>query len=194
MPGAKTRLFAVPIALWVIFSQINCSSECDGVNRTWYQQLNWQLIAVDNRGKEPVPATANKAPMHAFGLGILYASRITAFREGLDCGLAPQIYPFEGVTDVRITCLQDFDASHPAGVSLNDCFKELTYTPTTHIPSYTAVSGANLNNYSKTNYEVDFIMVQPPAHPGDYQFNVRLFFKYGPNNDSTYTTPVITLY
>lgn len=194
MPGAKTRLFAVPIALWVIFSQINCSSECDGVERPWFKQSNWQLIAVDNRGKEPIPATENKAPMNAFGLRILYTLMVTAFPEGLECGLDPQIYPFEGVTNMRITCLQDFDPSHPAGVSLNDYFKELTYTPTTNVPAYTVVSTANLNHYSKTNYEVDFIMVQPPDHPGNYQFNVRLFFKYGPNNDSTYTTPVITLY
>ena len=195
MPTKKSRLFFVPIALWVIFSQINCSSECDGVERPWFKQSNWQLIAVDNRGKEPIPATENKAPMNAFGLGIMYTTTITQYMRGLECGFEPQLSPFGNrVTKILITCLQDFDPSHPAGVSLNDYFRALTYSPSTNLPSYTEVLTANFNKYSKTNNEVDFIMVQPPDHPGDYQFNVRLFFKNGPQDDSTYTTPVITLY
>ncbi len=190
MPTKKTRLFAVPIALWVIFSQIHCGvSECEGILNPEFEQSNWQLIAKDNSGKEPVPVTANKAPMNAFGLGILYTTTIIEYEHGLECGFEPQLSPFGNrVTGVLITCLQDFAPSHPAGVSLNSYFNSITHTP------YKENLTVNFNKYSETTREVDFIMVKPPDHPGNYQFNVRLFFDYSSKSDSIYTTPVITLY
>lgn len=195
MPTLKTRLFAILITLWVILSQIHCVSECDAVSRPWFEQSNWQLIALDNSGKEPVLLTSNKAPINAFGLGITYTTRITGYEKGLKCGFEPELYPYgDDVTKILITCQQDFDPSHSAGVSLNDYFKELTHAPSTNLPSYAEVSTANFNKYSKTNQEVDFIMVQPPDHPGDYQFNVCLSFGYSPKCDTSFTTPVITLY
>lgn len=136
MPTKTTRLCAIPIALLVIFSQIHCVSECDAVSSPSFTQSNWQLIALDNSGKEPVLLTSNKAPINAFGLGITYTTRITSYEKGLECGFEPELHPnVAGVTKVLITCLQDFDLSHPAGVSLNDYFKELTYTPSTNLPS-----------------------------------------------------------
>ncbi len=195
MPTLKTKLFAIPIALWVIFSQIQCiADECEGISNPWFEQSNWQLIALDNNGEKPVPLTTNKAPMNAFGLGIKHATTITEFKKGLECGFEPELYPPGGVTKVLITCSQDFDPSHPAGVSLNDYFRAFTYSPSTNLPSYAEVSTANFNKYSETNQEVDFIMVQPPDHPGNYQFNVCLFFDYSPKCDSSFTTPVMTLY
>ncbi len=195
MPTLKTKLFAIPIALWVIFSQIHCVSDCDAASSPEFEQSNWQLVTLDNSGKEPIPLTTNKALMNAFGLGILYTTYISAYENNLKCGFEPQLSSFGNrVTNLRITCLQDFDPSHPAGVSLNDYFKEITYTPSTNLPSYTEVSTASFNKYSKTNKEVDFIMVQPPDHPGNYEFNLCLFFDYSAKCSLTFSTPVITLY
>jgi len=195
MHTLKTRLFAVPIALWIAFSQIHCVSDCDAASSPEFKQTNWELIALDNSGKAPIPLTTNKAPMIAFGLGLLYTTYFSAYENNLKCGFEPQL-SLNGnrVTNLRITCLQDFDPSHPAGVSLNDYFKELTFTPSTNLPSYAEVSMASFNKYTKSYNEVDFIMVQPPDHPGNYQFNVRLFFNSSSKSDSIYTTPVITLY
>lgn len=195
MPTLKTRLFAIPIALCIVFSQIYCYDDCYQSFSPEFKQTNWELIALDNSGKEPISLTTNKAPMNAFGLGILYTTYISAYQNNLKCGSEPQHSIYGNlVTNVLITCLQDFDPSHPAGVSLNNYFKELTYTPSTNLPSYTEVSTAGFNKYTKTYREVDFIMVQPPDHPGNYQFKVCLFFDYHPKCDSSFTTPVITLY
>ena len=195
MPTKKTLLIVLPIFLLAILCLTCCVSPCADVGNPKFEQSNWQLIALDNNGKKPVPLTTNKAPINAFGLGITYTTTIIEWEKGLECGFETELYPYGvGVTKVLITCQQDFDPSHPAGVSLNDYFKELTHAPSTNLPSYAEVSTANFNKYSKTNQEVDFIMVQPPDHPGDYQFNVCLSFGYSPKCDTSFTTPVITLY
>ncbi len=196
MPAKKSVLIILPIFLLVIISLTHCVSPCADVGNPVFEQSNWQLIALDNNAKKPVPLTTNKAPMNAFGLGITYTTKIIVWEKGLECGFEPELYYTygDGITKILITCLQDFDPSHPAGVSLNDYFRALTYSHSTNLPSYTEVLTSNFNKYSKTNNEVDFIMVQPPDHPGNYQFNVRLFFDDSSKSDSSFTTPVITLY
>ncbi len=194
MPTKTIRLLAVPIALWVIFSQIKCVPYCEGKNNPRFAQTNWQLIAIDNSGEKPVPATGNKASLNAFGLGIRYASVAVSFLVGFECGFEPELDVPPGVTNVLITCLQDFDASHPAGVSLNNYFKEIKYKPSTNLPLYAAISTESFNKYSNPTGEIDFVMVQPPNQPGNYQFKMKLFFGNSTKSDSIYTTPVITLY
>ena len=196
MPTRKTLLIVLPIFLLAILCLTNCFPPCVDAPNPQFKHSDWKLIAFDNSGKEPVLLTSNKAPINAFGLGITYTTTITGYEKGLECGFEPELYPFSGVfTKVLITCLQDFDPSHPAGVSLNDYFKELTYTPSTNLPSYAEISTASFYKYTKKTYnEVDFIMVQPPDHPGNYQFNLCLSFDYSSKCDLTSTTPVITFY
>jgi hypothetical protein len=192
MPVKKSILILLPIVLLIMFSQIECSvSPCESVPNPSIKQTNWKLIAIDDCGKAPVPVSANKAPLLSFGLGIIYDSTPDAGNQaGFDCGFKPDISSGR-VTKILITCLQDFDPSHPAGVSLNDHFR---VRERTNPPSYNSIVIDVFNVYSYPMREVDLVMVQPPDHPGDYQFHVNLYLDQTYKSDTTYSTPVITLY
>jgi hypothetical protein len=196
MPAKKSVLFLLPIVLLVMFSQIQCSvPPCDAVPNPIIKQINWQLIAIDNSGKEPVPVSANKAPLSAFGLGIIYTSIPDSIfggaqKKNFDCGFKPDISTGR-VGNILITCLQDVDPSHPAGVSLNDYFR---VRERTNPPNYNPITIDVFHVYAYPKGEVDLVMVQPPDHPGDYQFHVNLYLDQTYKSDTTYSIPVITLY
>lgn len=197
MPSKKSILFLLPIVLLVMFSQIQCVPPCDAVPSPIIKQTNWRLIALDNSGKAPVTVSTNMAPMSAFGLGVIYNSIPDSIygdqQNSFDCGFKPHVSSGR-VTEILITCSQDFDPSHPAGVSLNDYFKQFTYNTSPNLTSYAEISTEAFNVASYPTGEVDFAMIQPPNQPGNYQFKVTLFFEYSTKSDSIYSTPVITLY
>jgi hypothetical protein len=171
-----TKVNFLPAFTWAILAIITfsqCGEICD-FSPPRLEQTNWKLVELNNSGVEPTIEYDNICPKESFGLRLQYT--MTTYSEP-SC---PDNY-FEivnPVTEFNIYTAQDFDQTHPAGSILNDYFLVRSLNTHTKLSEYKSISASMdlFNKYNGPNVEIDYLLVQPPEQPGDYQFKVKLKF------------------
>jgi hypothetical protein len=177
MPTKITFLPALMMAFLAVFSTSSCQEPCDFSPYSLYQ-YNWKLLELENSGAEPIIEYNSSISKEHFGLRIKYEMPIAG-----QLKTCPDNYYefYDPVVEVTVYAMQDFDDTHPAGVSLNDYFIARNLSDRTNLPYYKPIS-ESLSAFIKYSYNsvgtVDLILIQPPGHQGPFQFKVQLKFSY----------------
>jgi len=163
------------LATFFLFSRLQCIGPCEESYPFEYYNFNYTIFALNNQGPTPLFAADNKAPMQAFGLRIQYNTYAV---DSLSLYFDPECNtptPDSAITQVWISCLQQFDATHAAGDVLNDYFRVRLNKDTWDLPAYRTLDlgFASFNNFADTTH-ADVVLVNPPAQTGVYQFKVAL--------------------
>ena len=163
------------LATFFLFSRLQCYGPCEESYPFEYYNFNYTIFALNNQGPTPLVAADNKAPMRAFGLRIQYN---TYALDSLLLYFDPECNvqtPDSAITQVWVSCLQTFDATHAAGDILNDYFRVRLDKSSWDLPAYRTLDlgVASFNTFADTS-RADIVLTTPPAQTGVYQFKLAL--------------------
>ncbi len=163
------------LAAFFLFSRFQCIGPCEESYPFEYYNFNYTIFALNNQGPTPLVAADNKAPMRAFGLRIQYN---TYALDSLLLYFDPECNtqtPDSAITQVWVSCLQTFDATHAAGDVLNDYFRVRLDKASWDLPAYRTLDLglAAFNTFADTS-NADIVLTTPPAQTGVYQFKLAL--------------------
>jgi hypothetical protein len=175
MQFSKLIYAGLLLATFFLFGQFQCFGPCEESYPVEYHNFNYTIFALNNQGPTPLVAIDNKAPMQAFGLRIQYNTHAV---DSLSLYFDPECNtptPDSAITQVWVSCLQKFDATHAAGNVLNDYFRVRLPKATWDLPAYRTLNLglAAFNTFADTT-RADVVLVNPPAQTGVYQFKVAL--------------------
>lgn len=171
----KLIYISLLLATFFLFGQFQCFGPCEDPFPFEYYNFNYTVFALNNQGPTPLVAIDNSAPMHAFGLRIQYN---TYAEDSLSQYFDPACNtptPDSAITQVWVSCLQKFDATHAAGDALNDYFRVRLNEATWDLPAYRTLDLglATFNTFADTS-NADIVLVYPPEQTGVCQFKVAL--------------------
>ena len=163
------------LASFFLFGQFQCFDPCEELYPFEYYNFNYTIFALNNQGPTPLVAADNKAPMRAFGLRIRYNTYAV---DSLSIYFNPECNtptPDSAITQIWVSCLQNFDATHAAGAALNEYFRIRLDKSTWDLPAYRTLDlgVASFNTFADTS-RADILLTTPPAQTGVYQFKVAL--------------------
>ncbi len=163
------------LATFFLFGRLKCIGPCEESYPVEYYNFNYTIFALNNQGPAPLVAIDNTAPMQAFGLRIqsnTYAADSLSFYFDPECNTPT---PDSAITQVWVSCLQQFDATHAAGDVLNDYFRVRLDKASWDLPAYRTLDlgVASFNTFAETS-RADLLLTTPPAQTGVYQFKVAL--------------------
>lgn len=171
----KTR-FPLPVlaVLFLIFSRLSCEQECESLVDvpSYLTESGLSTSPLDNRKETPV-----LLPPGAQGFLDAYGFRLTILPEPVDS----LRYEFCGkyYLDPGIAALQVFTRNPIPGMSDPDVSDRFRYVYTIdRIPTYLrlAEAPAQIMSDKEDFYQkrYDFLLVEPPATEGWYQFELRI--------------------
>lgn len=138
--------------------------------------------SADNSGKLPVTPTSDSVRAIAYAIKGVYSAVLTGHDDGFDDVHEDQFGMDNAIEWVNIYSLSDFDSSHPALSSLNDCFNVLVTTPNYRLDTISGkyFPGADFNFDQKSN-DADtfrstsyFTLMRNPAILGARTFVIEL--------------------
>lgn len=163
------------LATFFLFSRLQCIGPCEESYPFEYYNFNYTIFALNNQGTIPLLAADNKAPMQAFGLRIQYNTyAIDSLLLHFDPECNTQTLD-SAITQIWVSCLQNFDATYAAGAALNDYFRVRLEKSSWDLPAYRTLDlgVASFNTFADTS-RAYLILTEPPAQTGVYQFKVAL--------------------
>jgi hypothetical protein len=163
------------LATFFLFGQFQCFGPCEESYPFEYYNFNYAIFALNNQGSIPLVAADNKAPMRAFGLRFQYNTyAVDSLLLYFDPECNTQT-PDSAITQVWVSCLQKFDATHAAGDVLNDYFRVRLDKASWDLPAYRTLDlgVVAFNTFADTS-RADLLLTTPPAQTGMYQFKVAL--------------------
>lgn len=136
---------------------------------------DWQSSWLDNSGAEPLPAQS-PVPRNAFGIRL--SARMSA--DGLDTlplFNADEAYleVLHPINKIQVFTLSAFD-SLAAGADISSRFRirSKLYSTLEYDALDNANSVYNFPEFMPEGYQLDLLMISPPAQPGEYQFAVKI--------------------
>ncbi len=163
------------LATFFLFSRLQCIGPCEESYPFEYYNFNYTIFALNNQGPTPLLAADNKAPMQAFGLRIQYNTyAIDSLLLHFDPECNTQTLD-SAITQIWVSCLQNFDATYAAGAALNDYFRVRLDKSSWDLPAYRTLDLgiSSFNTFADTS-RADLVLINPPKQTGVYQFKVAL--------------------
>jgi len=194
----KTIVLHSPAAHVLLFFVVCGFYGCSKHAPYSYKITALELYNVDNSGISPVDASTPDIVAKAYAIRLEYTDMLSGSTAGTE--------PYESgylltnkVTSFVVWSLTGFDASHPAGVSLNDYF--LYGIRTTAVRSGDTIEDDLNLGYIAPGYRSDtpaegqpwkssdyLVLMQPPANPGPRSFVINIGFA-----DNTHITDTISV-
>lgn len=182
--------FIFPCFVEMAFSCEDCSSGSSGLYK--FKEIEADHIVI-NEGQYAV-TTAESVSKSAYGLLVnlvmdqnvaMKASRPFSFLpSAFACDPGPGIYPVDRFNDFKISSLQDFDESHPAGSNLSEYFEVAGIPTIKTLDEYVTYFGAEEQNQANVFY---LILKTPPVGMGTFQFKLEASMKDGRKLEVTTT-------
>lgn len=198
------KIWKILIAFVLPYFILGC---CDCVVPIFdtYSHCNLQVQNIDNAGAEPIVSSADTILKRAYGIR-LEIERTQGFCKkpssvfnsayAFSCG-CPDEFQYnanDSIVSFKIKTLNDFDATHKSGDTINDYFfvsERNDFKPFgEYVQKLGGTIGSDLDK-PVSNLEFDIFLMTPPAISGTHSFEVEILF--ADNHTLTATTQNVFL-
>lgn len=156
-----------------------------------YTNCSLEIQNLDNAGTELKASTNNEIPKKAFGIRLkinlkedmcmgtvptLFMSSANAF--SCDCYPEWIASPIDSITSIHIYTVNEFDATHPAGVDVSDYFHVFEFNEFYRLPEYINRHTNILFDYYIDDFIIplqwDLLLMSAPTSGVEHQFKVQV--------------------
>ncbi len=188
-------LFSLGFSAIFLFGNLQCE---DYPEEAYFLLRDWQAIWLDNSGHEPIEAE-NPIPRQAFGIRLVanlsssgHDTLLLNYTEGIS------LVPLHWLQKLEILAVDGFDTI-AAGENISNRFRVrqgkspyLQYLPLDNADHAFNYPSASL----EYGYRLDLLMVDPPSQPGQFLFEIKIYFDSLAtplNRDTSFTLPALQL-
>ncbi len=197
------RKIGLIIIIGFILRLIVSCCDCPDTKEYRYTFNSIEVFHVNNSGQTPVIVDNGIIPKEAYGLRLECLVAKLAFNESIkffeissayafDCDCPPEIAYFakDTISNIRITTLNNFDDSHPAGSDISDFFK--VFKNDSFITIQEFIGFPERAYYENPDNEIiNFYLLKSPSIIGEFRFKIEILLSDGTNLTSV--TSAITL-